>query len=92
MSPARRVIDRASRPCPPEQTDYSHGLAAMFNRGYATAFPILRRAVKAIREMPVEQELRWLSMAYAAALTAWDADMTRTLSETSVRLVMGSTQ
>ena len=63
-----------------------HGLTAMFNRGYAPAFPILRRAVKATREMPVEQELRWLSMAYAGALTAWDPETTRGISEAWVRL------
>lgn len=63
-----------------------HGLAVMFNRGYAAAFPILRSAVKATREMPVDQELRWLSMAYAAALTTWDPDTTKTLSKTWVQL------
>ena len=58
----------------------------MFNRGYAPAFPILRRALKTMREMPVEQELRWLSMGYAAALTMWDQDTTKTMSERWVQL------
>ena len=62
------------------------GLADMFNRGYAPAFPILRRAVKARREMPVAQELRWLSMGYTAALTMWDQDTTKTMSARWVQL------
>jgi DNA-binding CsgD family transcriptional regulator len=62
------------------------GLVAMFNRGYAHAFPILREAVKVRPEVPVEQELRWLSMAYAAAVTMWDQDTTKTMSDRWVQL------
>ena len=84
---ARAAGDAERRRATPAGADLLlHGLAAMFNRGYAPAFPILRRAVKAMREMPVEQELRWLSMGYAAALTMWDQDTTKTMSERWVQL------
>ena len=84
---ARAAGDAPQRRVAPAGADLLlPGLAVMFNRGYAPAFPILRRALKAAREMPVEQELRWLSMGYAAALTMWDPDMTKALSERWVQL------
>ena len=36
--------------------------------------------------MPVAQELRWLSMGYAAALTMWDQDTTKAMSARWVQL------
>jgi DNA-binding CsgD family transcriptional regulator len=62
------------------------GWAVLFNSGYAPAVPILRRALHAMHEMPVEQEMRWLSMGYAAALTMWDQDTTKAISERWVLL------
>ena len=62
------------------------GWAATFNRGHAAGFPILRRALEAMHELPVEQELRWLSMGYAAALTMWDQETTKAISERWVLL------
>ena len=81
-----RAAGDAPRATPAEADLLLHGLAAMFNRGYAPAFPMLRRAVKARRQMPVAQELRWLSMGYAAALTMWDQDTTKTMSARWVQL------
>jgi DNA-binding CsgD family transcriptional regulator len=78
---ARAASDVSSRRGAPAEADLLlDGLADMFTRGYASAFPILRRAVKAMRPMPLAQELRWLSMGYAAALTMWDHATTKAMS------------
>jgi hypothetical protein len=57
------------------------GLATHYNEGYATALPILRRALIAFGGgMPADQELRWLSLAFAAAIHIWDDDRAEVLS------------
>ena len=71
---------------PPEQTYYLMVGRSCSTVAIASAVPILRRALKAMREMPVEQEMRWLSMGYAAALTMWDQDTTKAISERWVQL------
>jgi DNA-binding CsgD family transcriptional regulator len=63
------------------------GLAANVNQGYAAGVPILRRALSAFASgMPAEQELRWLSLAFAAALDMWDDDRWDLLTDRYVRL------
>jgi len=58
------------------------GLAAHYNEGYAAALPILRRALIAFGGgMPADQELRWLSLAFAAAIHIWDDDRAEVLSK-----------
>jgi len=58
------------------------GLAAHYNEGYAAAVPILRRALIAFGErMPADQELRWLSLAFTAAIDLWDDDHAEVLSK-----------
>ncbi len=63
------------------------GLAANVNQGYAAGLPILRKALSAFASgMPAEQELRWLSLAFAAALDMWDDDRWDLLTGEYVRL------
>jgi len=58
------------------------GLATHYNQGYAAALPILRRALIAFGDgMPADQELRWLSLAFAAAIHIWDDDRAEVLSK-----------
>jgi hypothetical protein len=64
------------------------GLAANINHGYAAGLPILRKALSAFASgMPAEQELRWLSLAFAAALDMWDDERWDLLTDNYVRLV-----
>ena len=64
------------------------GLAANVNQGYAAGLPILRKSLSAFASgMPAEQELRWLSLAFAAALDMWDDDRWDLLTRKYVRLV-----
>ncbi|HET9007864.1 MAG TPA: AAA family ATPase [Actinomycetes bacterium] len=63
------------------------GLAANVNQGYAAGLPILRKALSAFAsDLPAEQELRWLSLAFAAALDMWDDDRWDLLTDNYVRL------
>jgi hypothetical protein len=63
------------------------GLAANVNQGYAAGLPTLRKALSAFASgMPAEQELRWLSLAFAAALDMWDDDRWDLLTDNYVRL------
>jgi DNA-binding CsgD family transcriptional regulator len=58
------------------------GLATHYNEGYTAALPILRRALIAFGGgMPADQELRWLSLAFAAAIHIWDDDRAEVLSQ-----------
>src|SRR5258708_6897609 len=57
------------------------GLAAHYNEGYTAAVPILRRALIAFGGMPADQELRWLSLAFTAAMHIWDDDRAEVLSK-----------
>jgi DNA-binding CsgD family transcriptional regulator len=63
------------------------GLAAHYNEGYAAAVPILRMALMAFGGgMPADQELRWLSLAFTAAMHIWDDDQAELLSKRYVEL------
>jgi hypothetical protein len=63
------------------------GLVANVNQGYAAGLPILRKALSAFASgMPAEQELRWLSLAFAAALDMWDDDRWDLLTDKYLRL------
>jgi DNA-binding CsgD family transcriptional regulator len=67
------------------------GLAAHLNQGYAAGAPILRRALKAFGDgMPADPELRWLSLAYTAALHLWDDDGCEMLSDRWAQLARES--
>jgi DNA-binding CsgD family transcriptional regulator len=73
------------RPAPPDLL--LDGMAANYNQGYAAGLPLVRAAVAADSAgMPVDQELRWLSLAYRAAMSIWDDDRMLTLSARCVQL------
>src|SRR5260370_7416896 len=58
------------------------GLATHYNEGYAAALPILRRALIAFGGgMPADQEMRWLSLAFTAAIPIWGADRAQARSQ-----------
>lgn len=49
------------------------GLATTFTKGYGAGLELVRSAVASdTTGMPPEQELRWLSVAYRAAMHSWD--------------------
>jgi DNA-binding CsgD family transcriptional regulator len=63
------------------------GLAARVVAGPATGLPILRLALSAFdRDMPAEDELRWLWPACVAAIQLWDDGQWDALSQRHVRL------
>jgi hypothetical protein len=64
------------------------GLAAQVDHRYAAGAPILRTALSAFTSvLPAEQEIRWLSLASAAALDIWDDNRWDLLTGKYVRLV-----
>jgi DNA-binding CsgD family transcriptional regulator len=83
LAVARAVEAAPPSPHPPSPADLLlDGLAAHFNRGYATGLPILRTALSAFGgDLPAEQELRWLSLAYVAAMHVRDEDRWFMLSD-----------
>ncbi|MEO3813223.1 AAA family ATPase [Sphaerisporangium sp. B11E5] len=62
------------------------GLVQLFTGGPGAAAPALRRAVAAClgHGVPTEEEVRWLSPAFAAAVALWDGDACRTLADRHV--------
>ncbi len=63
------------------------GLALNYNEGYAAGLPSVRAALGAdTAGMPADQELRWLSLAYRAAMHLWDDTRALELSGRYVRL------
>ena len=67
------------------------GLAARFTEGYSAGLPILRRALSGFgRDVPAEDELRWLWLACRMALHLWDDGQWDVLSRRHVRLASGT--
>ena len=63
------------------------GLATAFTQGYAAGVPVLRKTLAAFSiGMPADQELRWLSLAAAAASYIWDDDRWEALTDRHVQL------
>lgn len=72
-------------PAPPDLL--LDGLAANYNQSYAAGLPLVRAAVTAdSAAMPLDQELRWLSVASRAAMHIWDDDRALAHSARFVRL------
>ncbi len=65
------------------------GLATRFTDGYAAAAPTLKRALTAFRQedLPVEDGVRWLSLACWVAADLWDDQTWEVLSRRNVQLV-----
>jgi DNA-binding CsgD family transcriptional regulator len=63
------------------------GLVAHFCDGYAAGLPILRRALAAFdRDVPEEEQLRWLWLFSITALHVWDDERWDSLSRRHVQL------
>lgn len=63
------------------------GLAANFNQGYAAGLTTIREALTATRAaIPRQHELRWLTLAFRAAMHVWEFDSALELSARSVQL------
>jgi len=82
---------RAAPPPPGEPTmaDLLLDAVALFTGGDArAAAPAMQRALKASLEgdVPVEEEIRWLWLAFGNAVAQWDDLATRRLSEHHVRV------
>jgi DNA-binding CsgD family transcriptional regulator len=72
-----REVARAALAGPPGSSKASDllldGLATYYAEGYATAVPVLRKALAAFTaDTPVKDELRWLWLACLTALHVWD--------------------
>jgi DNA-binding CsgD family transcriptional regulator len=83
---AARAASPTSRP--PRAPDLLlDGLAVRFSDGYASAVPLLRRALKAFRghDLSVQEELRWLWHACITAAHLWDDDTWELLATRFVR-------
>jgi DNA-binding CsgD family transcriptional regulator len=63
------------------------GVAMVITDGHAAAVPILRHAVVAVADIPIEDVLRWGWMATAASALVWDFDSMHTISQRMVQLV-----
>jgi len=88
LAVARAASTAPAPPRPPGAADLLlDGLTANFNEGYAAGVPILRRALGAFGGgMPPDQELRWLSLAFTAAIHLRDDDRCVRLADRYVRL------
>jgi DNA-binding CsgD family transcriptional regulator len=83
LAVARAVSAAPPPPHVPSASDLLlDGLAAHYNEGDAAAVPILRHALLALGSgIPADQELRWLSLAFTAAMHIWDDDRAQALSK-----------
>jgi DNA-binding CsgD family transcriptional regulator/tetratricopeptide (TPR) repeat protein len=63
------------------------GFAHLIIDGYTAATPTLRRAVRALAEMPVEDVLRWGWMAVGARAALWDEEGWHAVATRNVQVV-----
>jgi DNA-binding CsgD family transcriptional regulator len=86
-------ICRAVRALPPPPGDprpldvLLDGLALLATEGHAAATPTLRRAAKALADMPVEELLPWGWVAASASAVLWDIEGMSASAEREVRLL-----
>jgi DNA-binding CsgD family transcriptional regulator len=76
-------------PGPPRREDLLlDGLTTLFSDGYAAAVPAGRRALRAFRsdDLTVEEGLRWLWLASAAAADLWDDESWHVLAARHVEM------
>jgi DNA-binding CsgD family transcriptional regulator len=85
-------ICHAAQALPPRQGDprpldlLLDGLALLGTEGHAAATPALRRAAKALADIPVEDVLRWGSVAAGASALVWDVEGMSAISARQVQL------
>ena len=88
---SQAILDLPTRPGIPRPLDLLlKGLALLTTDGHAAATPVLRRAARALAEIPVEDVLRWGWMAMAASNAIWDNDGAHAISARQVELVRGA--
>jgi DNA-binding CsgD family transcriptional regulator/tetratricopeptide (TPR) repeat protein len=63
------------------------GLALLVTDGHAAATATLQRAAEAVADIPVEDVLRWGSLAAAAFIVVWDIEGLHAISARQVQLV-----
>jgi DNA-binding CsgD family transcriptional regulator len=87
------AVARAAEAAPPPPGDARapdlllDGLAADYNRGYASALPSLRGALATFGDdLSTEEQLHWLSWATVAAMRTWDDAHWDTLSARHIRI------
>jgi DNA-binding CsgD family transcriptional regulator/tetratricopeptide (TPR) repeat protein len=86
-------ICRAVRALPPPPGDprpldvLLDGLALLATEGHAAATPTLRRAAKALADMPVEDVLPWGWVAASASAVLWDVEGMSASAAREVRLL-----
>jgi DNA-binding CsgD family transcriptional regulator/tetratricopeptide (TPR) repeat protein len=86
-------ICRAVRALPPPPGDprpldvLLDGLALLATEGHAAATPTLRRAAKALADMPVEELLPWGWVAASASAVLWDIEGMSASAAKEVRLL-----
>jgi hypothetical protein len=85
-------ICHAAQALPPRQGDprpldlLLDGLALLGTEGHAAATPALQRAAEALADIPVEDVLRWGSVAAGAHALVWDVEGMSTISARQVQL------
>jgi ATP/maltotriose-dependent transcriptional regulator MalT len=85
---SQAILGLPRRPGTPHPLDVLlEGLALLTTGGHAAATPVLRRAARALPEIPVEDVLRWGWMAMAASNAVWDNDGAYAISARQVQLV-----
>ena len=84
----RAIEDPPSQPGPPQPIDLLlKGMARTHIEGRAAAIPILKRAARAVADMPREDVLRWGWMAPSASLVTWDPDASSAIHERQAQIV-----
>jgi DNA-binding CsgD family transcriptional regulator len=84
-----RAIEALPAPSgPPQPIDLLlEGMARTHTDGRGTAMPVLRRAAKAVAELPDDDVLRWGWMAPFASHVIWDPDASTAICERQARIV-----
>jgi DNA-binding CsgD family transcriptional regulator/tetratricopeptide (TPR) repeat protein len=84
----RAIEDLPAQPGTPDAIGLLlEGMARTHTDGRATAMPILKRAVRAVADMPREDVFRWGWMAPFSSHVTWDPDASSAIYERQVQIV-----
>jgi hypothetical protein len=97
LGPGLPEVAQAARRAPPPQQSSKgdvllDGLTVLFTDGYAAAVPIVGQALRAFdsEDLSLEEGLRWLWLASAAAADLWDDERWHVLSTRHVKMARQS--